>query len=64
MDIIAGTEAQITALKNSGVNATENHILVTLPADNAYVVLRAVMPETSMAATTQAFLDSASCDGL
>ncbi|HZG30660.1 Uncharacterized membrane protein [Ensifer adhaerens] len=64
LDIIAGTDAQITALKNSGANATENHILVTMPSNDAYIVLRAVMPEASMAASTQAFLDSASCEGM
>mgnify|MGYP000187969635 CR=1 FL=1 len=64
LDIIAGTEAQITALKNSGVNAAENQILVTMPATDGYVVLRAVLPEKSMTASVQAFLDSASCDDL
>lgn len=64
LDIVAGTEAQITALKNSGANVADSRILVTMPSTDAYIVLRAVMPEKSMAATTQAFLDSASCEGL
>ncbi|MCD2177465.1 DUF1254 domain-containing protein [Rhizobium sp. C1] len=64
MDIIAGTEAQITALKNSGAGTSENHIFVTMPAQDGYVVLRTVMPETSMATSAQDFLDSATCDGL
>lgn len=64
LDIIAGTEAQIIALKNSGANAADNVILVTMPKDEGYVVVRTVAPEASMSAAAQAFLDSATCDDL
>lgn len=64
LDIVAGSEAQITALKNSGLNAADNTILVTMPGAEGYVVLRAAMPVPSMEKATEDFLDSASCDPL
>lgn len=64
LNIVAGSEAQITALKNATGNATGNAILVTMPKDDGYIVVRTIAPEASMAAEAQAFLDSASCDGL
>jgi uncharacterized membrane protein len=62
LDIVAGTDAQITTLKNSGASSADNTILVTMPKEDGYVVVRAVAPEASMQAAAQAFLDSASCD--
>lgn len=64
LDIVAGSQAQITALKNAAAGNADGSILVTMPGEDGYVVLRAAMPEKSMAAATNAFLDSASCDGL
>ena len=62
LDIVVGTDAQIAALKNAGPDTAQGSILVTMQKPEGYAVIRAVVPQKSMAAPADAFLAGASCD--
>ena len=61
LNIVAGTEAQIAAIRKAALPQASSAILVAMPSQDGYAVLRVISPEASTDAAAAAFLDAASC---
>lgn len=62
LDLIAGSTAQLAAIRRAADPATARAFLIEMPATRGFAVLRAFYPETSMAADAEAFIASATCE--
>ncbi|MDQ0454303.1 DUF1254 domain-containing protein [Rhizobium paknamense] len=64
LDIIAGTAAQLSALRNAEPDLVARTVLVEMPQAEGYAVLRALAPQPSALADAQDFLSRATCSAL
>jgi uncharacterized membrane protein len=62
LNIVAGTEAQIAALRKIAPDNAANSIMVVLPTTDGYAVLRTLSPEKSLDPDAASFLNAASCN--
>lgn len=61
LDILAGTKGQLPAIRKALPDDLAQSILVEMPAEGGYAVLRAISPRRSFKAGANDFLGSAEC---